>query len=190
MSQSERPKNSDMLSDEELNRLFETYLPKLIRLADHRISTRVQAKFGADDVAATVCRSVFRRFKDGKFRFDDDAEFWRLLVTVTKRKISNKVRHFSTQSRSVADELSETASFILATPEPGPSEAIAFEESLQTVADSLEPQERNALLLRMDGWEHHEIAERLNVSERTIRRKMEVIKLRLNEVFWPADDMT
>lgn len=190
MSQTDPPKKSDTLSDEDLNRLFETYLPKLIRLADHRISTRVQAKFGADDVAATVCRSVFRRFKDGKFRFDDDAEFWRLLVTVTKRKISNKVRHFSTQSRSVADEMSETASYIIASPEPGPSEVIAFEESLQIVVNSLEPAERDVLLLRVQGCEHHEIAERLNVSERTIRRKMEGIKRSLNEVFWPADDTT
>ncbi len=190
MSQMDRFKNSDTLSDEELNRLFETYLPKLIRLAEHRISTRVQAKFGSDDVAATVCRSVFRRFKEGTFRFDDDAEFWRLLVTVTKRKISNKVRHFTTQSRSVADELSETASFIIASPEPGPSEAIAFEESLQTVANRLEPQERDVLRLRMEGFEHHEIAERLNLSERSIRRKMEVIKFCLSQVFWPDGHMT
>ena len=190
MSQPERPKNSDALSNEELNRLFETYLPKLIRLAEHRISTRMQAKFGSDDVAATVCRSVFRRFKEGTFRFEDDAEFWRLLVTVTKRKISNKVRHFSTQSRSVEDELSETASYIIASPEPGPSEAMAFEESLQAVANRLVPLELDVLTLRMDGFEHHEIAERLNVSERTIRRKIEVIKDHLNQEFWPANDTT
>lgn len=188
MTPTDPPKNSDSMSDDELNRLFETYLPKLIRLADQRISTRVQAKFGSDDVAATVCRSVFRRFKEGKFRFDDDAGFWRLLVTITKRKISNKVRHFSTQSRSVADEMSDTAAYILTAPEPGPSEAVAFEESLSIVTESLDPQEREVFLLRMEGREYHEIAELLKVSERTVRRKMEVIKFRMGEVFLQDGD--
>ncbi len=188
MTPTEPPKNSDALSEDELNRLFETYLPKLIRLAEQRISTRVQAKFGSDDVAATVCRSVFRRFKEGKFRFDDDAEFWRLLVTITKRKISNKVRHFSTQSRSIVDELSDLQTYILTAPEPGPREAVAFEESLNLVSESLDPQEREVLMMRMEGREYHEIAKLLNVSERTVRRKMEVVKRRMGDVFLPDGD--
>lgn len=188
MTSTEPAKNSDSMSDDEINRLFEAYLPKLIRLAEQRISTRIQSKFGADDVAATVCRSVFRRFKEGKFRFDDDAEFWRLLVTVTKRKISHKVRHFSTQSRSIADELADTATFLLMAPEPGPSEAVAFEESLRLVNERLDPQEREVLLMRMEGREYYEIAELLNVSERSVRRKMVVVKGRMGEVFMPDAD--
>lgn len=177
------PSDPQTIPESELNRLFETYLPKLVKLADSRIAEWLQKNFGPDDIAATVCKSVFRRFKEGKFRFDDDAEFWRLLVIITKRKISNKVRHYSTKSRSSELEVSLVANEILSLPEPGPDDAAAFRESMKLLTQQLDSQENEVLLLRMDGHEYHEIADRLGVSERTVRRKMDVIRERMNRLF-------
>lgn len=170
-------------SEPELDRLFETYLPKLVRLADGRISERFKSKFDSDDIAATVCRSVFRRFREGKFVFDDDAEFWRLLVTIAKRKISNKVRHYSTVRRSVAQEISEVASVLLEAPEPSAEDVVAFEESLRILNEQLDDERRQVLLLRMEGREYHEIADIMGISERTVRRKMTLIKSCMNDLF-------
>ncbi len=177
------------MPDEDLNRLFETYLPKLVRMAENRISSRLKSKFDSDDVAGTVFRTVVRRFKEGKFKFEDDAEFWRLLVTIAKRKISNKVRHFNTQSRSIDGEVSEVASAILARPEPGPADAAAFEESLQILLGSLDDQERQIFLMRMEGHDFHEIGDLLvvPVSERTVRRKMKLIREKLGSLFFGGD---
>jgi len=84
--------------------------------------------------------------------------------------------------------LADTATFLLMAPEPGPSEAVTFEESLRLVNERLDPQEREVLLMRMEGREYYEIAELLNVSERSIRRKMVVVKGRMGEVFMPDAD--
>jgi len=176
-------KSAASLSQQDLDRLFEEYLPKLIRLAEGRIASRFKGKFDEHDIAGTVCRSAFRRWKEGRFVFDDDAEFWRLLVTITRRKICNKVRDYNTQSRSIEKEVSEAANSILSTPEPDPADAAAFEESLTILASRLDEQEKYVFTLRMEGREYHEIADLLGVSERTVRRKISVIRQRLEGLF-------
>ncbi len=171
-------------SDSEINDLFEAYLPKLVRLAEHRIDERFKSKFDPDDVAATVLRSVYRRIKLGTFSFDDDSEFWRLLVTVTKRKISNKVRHFRTQSRSIECEISNVADLLKSVPEPTAEEATAFNESLDLLYQSLDEVQQKVFQLRMDGCEYHEIAHQIDMSERNVRRKMDVVKARACQIFF------
>ena len=175
--------NEDIPDESELNRLFEMYLPKLVRVADSRISSRMKSKFDSGDVVGTVCRTVVRRFQDGTFRFEDDAGFWRLLVTIAKRKISNKVRHFSTDGRSIDREISEAANSIVTMPEPSPDEAVAFSESLQILMSKLNEQEQQIFMMRIENYQFQEIADKLGVSERTPRRKMDIIKEKLLEVF-------
>ncbi len=183
----EPPANSDQPSSPidrpDLDRLFEEYLPKLIRLAEGRIADRFKGKFDENDIAGTVCRSVFRRWKEGKFKFDDDAEFWRLLVTVAKRKICNKVRDFTTKSRSIDLEVADTVSAIVIAPDPDPADAAAFEESLAILAERLTEQEKNVFKLRMEGREYHEIGDLLGISERNVRRKIILIRERLEGLF-------
>ena len=178
----------DTPDDSDLNRLFEMYLPKLVRLAESRISGRMKTKFDSADVVGTVCRTVVRRVQEGTFRFEDDAAFWRLLVTIAKRKISNKVRVFLTQGRSIDKEISEAANSILATPEPSPDEAVAFAESLDILLSKLDEQEQQIFLMRIENYKFQEIADRLGVSERTARRKMNLIKEKLLEVFSQPQD--
>ena len=173
----------DKIADAELDRLFEMYLPKLLRLAENRIAERFKSKFDSGDIAGTVCRTIVRRISEGKFSFEDDAGFWRLLVTIAKRKISNKVRHFSTGSRSVDKEISEAANSIIKSPEPGPDEAAAFAELLHNLLDQLDEQEQKIFLMRTENHQFQEIADELGVAERTPRRKMKVIKEKLLEIF-------
>jgi DNA-directed RNA polymerase specialized sigma24 family protein len=113
----------DAYNEEELNRLFEMYLPNLVRMADKQIASQLKKIFDADDVVLSVFGTIVRRMKERTFTFEDDAEFWRLLVTIAKRKISNKVRDASTQSRSYKKEVADVAQEIVASPEPGPDEA-------------------------------------------------------------------
>ena len=188
MNQNNQP--TELRSAKELDRLFEEYLPKLIAVAANRIGDRFQGKFDGEDIAGTVCRSVFRRWKDGKFTFDDDAEFWRLLVTIAKRKISNLVRHFNTEKCDINLEVSEVANAIVASPEPGPQDAVAIKESISKLARRLDDLENQIFKLRMEGREFQEIADQLGVSERTVRRKIIVIRERLVGLFdvSPAPD--
>jgi len=173
----------DRADDGDINRLFESYLPRLIRFAEQRMAAGYERKFGADDVAATVCRTVIRRMNDGSFRFDDDQGFWRLLVVIAKRKICKKVRGLKTQSRSIDLEVAEAANDILRSPEPDPAEVAVFRDSLQVLYEHLDDKERQVLELRLQGHDLDEIAQRLDVVDRTVRRKMNRIQATLARLF-------
>ena len=81
-SDDEQVESLQAVDEEELNRLFELYLPKLIQVADKNIANQLKHKFDADDIAISVIGTIFRRIQNGTFHFEDDAEFWRLLVTI------------------------------------------------------------------------------------------------------------
>lgn len=167
---------------EELNRLFETYLPKLIRQAENRIADRYKQKFDGNDIAATVCRTVFRRFKEGKFKFGDDAELWRLMTTISLRKISNKVRAENTQGRSIDREVYADPEFQMAlSREPSPEASAEFVDLIERLGGRLDAETMAVLNLRLTGMTAREIADQLGVVERTVTRKLAVIREELLE---------
>jgi RNA polymerase sigma factor (sigma-70 family) len=162
---------------EQLNKLFEAFLPKLIRQAENRIADRYKQKFDGNDIAATVCRTVFRRFKEGKFKFGDDAELWRLMTTISIRKISNKVRAENTQGRSIDREVDGDPEFQLAlSREPSPEDSAQFVDLLERLGQHLDTETMEVLNLRLTGMTAREIADQLGVVERTVTRKLAVIK--------------
>jgi hypothetical protein len=52
-------------------------------------------------VLQSVYRSFFRRLADGEFQFDGPDDLWRLLATITFRKVMN-ARKFHLRERSDA----------------------------------------------------------------------------------------
>ena len=101
-------------------------------------------------------------------------DLWRLLVEVTLHKLYRQAAHHRAQRRSVAREVRIDDSAISAGvptgAEPTPDEALAAAEELEAVLAQLSEHARQALELRLQGYEHAEIAERLACSERTVRR--------------------
>jgi RNA polymerase sigma factor (sigma-70 family) len=67
----------------------------------------------------------------------------------------------------------------------GPSieEAVQFRELMEKVCEQLSCEEKGLLQLRAEGYQQQEIADRLNVSARTIRRMNDRLRDRLLEVF-------
>lgn len=165
------------LNDDQINDLLREYLPKIIRLAEGRINSRYKSRFDADDVAATVCRTVFRRISEGKFTFDDDKSLWRQLVTVTLRRLSSKIRHEDAEKRAAGNTKQSDDELLMGiSKEPNPSEAVAFIDLIEQVSQQLDETGRRVLELRMASFDYAEIAEELGVSDRTVGRKIQLIK--------------
>lgn len=168
---------------EQLNALFEVFVPKLIRQAEQRIAQRYKSKFGGDDIAATVCRTIVRRCQDGVFRFADDAELWRLMTTIALRKISNKVRAENTQGRSIDRQVSLDPDIHLAlSREPDPATTNEFVDLLDNLCQKLDEEMIEVLNQRSQGRSLKEIADSLGHDVRRVSRKLKVIREELERL--------
>ena len=64
---------------------------------------------------------------------------------------------------------------------PSPEAANQFVDQLEHFLQQLRPEDRKILELRMQGYKDVEIAEKLNISDRKIRRLMERVRLQAEQ---------
>ncbi len=154
--------------------LYRTYASRLIALARNHLSAKMAARFDAEDVVQSVCRSFFARARDGQFAVQASDELWRLLVAITLHKTRRAVKHHQRGKRGVDQEVAGQGIFgvpveVLARA-PAPEEAIALADLLETVMRRCSPLDRQIIELRLQGCTVEDIAAQTRRSERTIWR--------------------
>lgn len=143
------------------------YLPKLIRLAERRMSARLQGKVGTDEMANSILGSVVRMARDGKLQIEQSEGFWKLLMVIAKNKIRKKVRFHNAKKRDmrrekqVGDESPpiEELIAILGTPSEKDGELLSI--VLQRLDERLDEDCRVVLAGKLDGKKNLEIASML-----------------------------
>jgi RNA polymerase sigma factor (sigma-70 family) len=170
---------------ERLITLLEIYLPKLVKRCELTIDKRFESKFDQNDIVGTVKRTLVKRVRAGTIKIcHDEVRFWTLLTTLADRKISNKVRFFTTIKNDIDRQSNNFANLqSLLSREPGPEEATSFVDMLEWLSNRVEPEEMEILHLRLEGKTNREIADTLGVVERTISRKFRVIKEKLEPYY-------
>jgi DNA-directed RNA polymerase specialized sigma24 family protein len=135
-------------------------------------------------------RSFFRRLRRGDFDLAGRDDLWALLVTITLNKARNAAdRHFAairdvrcTQPLASDDASRSDAPRGASAPEdvePTPAEAAALNEALERrLRDLPEPDLRQVALMKLEGYTNREISEALQCGERTIERKLNLIRKR------------
>ena len=164
--------------------LYEQYFEQLMHIISGNLMERYQNHYDSEDVLISAFRTVLTRVSKGEFKFEDDDDVWKLLVTVALNKLRKKVRHHNAGKRDIHLEARSGEAFdgALATQlsqSPGVFEAVEFADLLKTAMGILSQQERSILQLRMEGFSQKEIAEKLEISDRTVRRAWERIRERL-----------
>lgn len=175
------------------DQLYNRFTGRLLTLAGRNLSGKLQSRLDPEDVVQSACRTFFRRARDGQFQLEDDVGVWKLLVTITLNKIRNQVAHHSTQKRNASSEVSlshapDAKEFHIKrlSRDPSPLEVMVFLDELSQLHRCLGPREQKILELRLEGYSQGEIAQRLGVNERTIRRSIAEIRAHLND--WLHDD--
>ena len=168
------------MNEDSLNRIFSEYLPKVVRLAEYNIAPGMKHRIEADDIGATVFRTVFRRISEGKFRFEDEESFWKQLVVITLNRLANKVRDGNAQKRGGGKTKLSIEDLIAIASDPDPSHAAALSEVISIIADQLDETGRRILELRMAEYTYVEISEELGVTPKTVQRRMDIIRDKLS----------
>ena len=174
--------------NEMVERLFERYFERLVRLAGARMPRDRRRELDEEDIALSAFHSFCDRAARGQFpRLADRDDLWRVLATLTTRKLYSTLRHQSRQKRGGGQVLGESA-VDRPTPgddglaqvlgrEPTPADAAAFADDCERMFAQLDdPVLKTVALRKLEGFSTGEIAAELNVSVRTVDRKLELIR--------------
>jgi len=173
--------------DERAARQFwELYFEKLVRLARRKMAGFSLRTADEEDIALSAMDSFCRGL--AACRFDGIAgadELWKLLVTITARKVSAQRRlHFAqkrgggrVRGESIFDASNNNGISEVLGREPTPELATEFAENCKKMIDSLEDETLKRIVqLTLEGYRTPEIAEKLGCVRRTVERKLQLVR--------------
>jgi DNA-directed RNA polymerase specialized sigma24 family protein len=174
-------------NEEAARQLWNRYFEALVRLARARLRARAIAD--EEDVALSAFDSFYAGVARGRFPdIADRNDLWRLLVTLTARKATNRVRHESRQKRGAGrvvlgsalaagpDSEADAMAQVIG-PEPSPEFAAQVAEECGRRLNGLPDESLRAVaLMKMEGYTNDEIADRLGCDPRTVTRKLNLIR--------------
>jgi RNA polymerase sigma-70 factor (ECF subfamily) len=162
--------------------LFERYAGRLIGLAQHQLSAKLNARVEASDVVQSAYTTFFLGARDGRYVLERSGDLWRLLVAITLHKLQRQFQYHTAAKRSVHREESLPAPDPKDTPEgllarePSPEDATLLVATLDEVLGRLPEGHRQVLELKLQGYSLGEIATATSLSSSTVRRVLRSVK--------------
>jgi len=170
-------------------RLLLDYLDRLTRLAARQVRDRYQSKVNPKAVAAAALNSFIARFPKADWQVPDREALWLLLAKITRRKCTREKRMFRSAKRDVlrevphGDATRNTSEPTLPATEPSPDEVAIFQDLLGWLLESGDEVDREIIRMRLDGETVASISAKVKYSERSVMRRLEKLRSRLQTQF-------
>jgi RNA polymerase sigma factor (sigma-70 family) len=154
-----------------------------VRLVVRRQLPRLlRSRFDSLDFLQSVWGSFFRRMKAGPNEFEDPRSLVAFLARAAKNKVIDEYRRAASQKGNMRREeplwVDGSRPREIVGEVDSPSEIVEAREELGRLLDLLPEHRHEMLRLKVEGLSTSEIGERLNVSERTVRRVLEDLRRR------------
>src|SRR5690606_35403092 len=150
-------------ADESLHLLFHdlfiSYETQLYKLALHLCKDR--------EVARDIVHDVFLKLWEIRSQIHEVQSIESFLFILTRNKIMDHLRKVSSDAR-LKQAIWEGMQDIVTHEEP-PLEVKEFQDQLRHAIDRLPPQRKAVYLLRDEGYDYKEIADRLKISRHTVK---------------------
>ncbi len=171
--------------EEAAARIWDKYFHDLVSYARRKLSAMPRRAADEEDVVLSAMNSFFLGARNGNFHPADRDELWRLLATITVRKATAGLRKHYAQKRGSGAVRGESVfgGFPDANSEFGINAVLDDRQlpemslKLATTCDEMlqrlgEESLRKVAVLRLEGFSDAEIAEKLDCSVVTVKRKM------------------
>ncbi len=175
--QGKEPENSpDDVID--MDALWRRYHLRLLTMAQQQLRMSPQRMADEHDVVVSVFKSFYRAAQEQRIDKDaDENALWRLLVTLTARKSIKLLRHAGRDKRDSRLLESDVNVDALVSEEPTPEFAAAFVDQYQELGAQLPDDDMRLLLQRkLEGFSNLEIAQQLDCSMRTVKRRLTLLR--------------
>lgn len=176
-------------NEEIASKIWDEFFGKLVRLARRKLDGMPLRDVDEEDVALSAMNSFYHGMTQQKFgNIKNREDLWKLLVTITARKATAKLRrHYarkrgggSIRGESVfgqTDEMNRNGIGNVLGTEPTPELALAVVENCQILLDKLGDETLQQIaLMTLEGHRTEEIAVKLGCVRRTVERKIERIR--------------
>jgi len=172
--------------------IWDRYFAAMVRLADGRLRGAARRVIDAEDVALSAFHCFCQGVAAGRFpQLRDRDNLWPLLVVLTARKACNARRREEAAKRggdparlgTVGDVESDHGIDQVIGNEPTPAFAAEVADELARLLAALDRDVlREVAVWKLQGYSNAEIAAGHGVSERTVERRLDLIRKLLRKV--------
>lgn len=160
--------------------LWDRYFEALVRVARNRIGNVPRGMADEEDLALSVFNTLCVSAEQGRLEEIRDRDaLWYLLLRISRQKAVDHCRHERSLKRGGDHERVDIEGYLdnLAGDEPPPELAAIFAEECRRLLDLLRDDRlRQIAVRRIEGSRIAEIATELNLTERSIERKIRLIR--------------
>jgi RNA polymerase sigma factor (sigma-70 family) len=170
--------------------LWKRYADELVALARRRLPAISRGAADEDDIAQSVFNALCQGAAAGRFAdLANRDELWWTLLAVTRQKVANQVRRETAQKRGAGksrpssdvwredDESGRFRFEDLISNEPTPEFLAMLDEEHQRLLALLkDDQLRSIAIWRIEGYTVEEIADRLEIATRSVKRRLALIR--------------
>ncbi len=166
-------------------RIWQHYFDRLVRNVRGRLQGQNRAISDEEDIVLSVFDSFYNAAENGRFPdLSDRDDLWQLLLRMAARKVIDKRRHDLRQRRGgnvrlhSLDHAGDNRNLIEAIgDEPSPEMELMMQESVEQLFSHLGVgQLRDLAGAKLEGYTNAELAQRFGCSERTIERRLNLIR--------------
>lgn len=169
--------------------LWDRYSARIMRLAARKLGGYCKRVADEEDVALSVFRRLYQEVEDGGFpELEDRGGLWNLLIVLTSNRVVDQKRHFATGKRGGGNVRGDSV-FLnrlssgsargfdgQAGTDVPPSMLLELAEAHDQLMSRLDEQLAQIARWKLEEQDNTEIAERLGITPRSVRRKLERIR--------------
>ena len=177
------------------NRIWQHYFDRLIRSVRNRLKGQDRRVSDEEDIVLSVFDSFYAAAERGRFPdLSDRDDLWRLLLRMSARKVIDKRRHDRRHRRGGDKKIlslgGEDETVIKAIGnEPSPEMVLMTQESVEHFFSHLGVGHLQDLAVaKLEGYSNAELARRLGCSERTIERRLHLIREKCQQELFVDDE--